>query len=134
MLRRLFGENEEEQLLYLQNRVILTGIALVVYAIGVILTLIGGDSKSFIATLGGLMMGVGSFALTLFVLFMWGWSAVKAALGITSIGALLGRNVVLGSAIFVVSICLAWIFGLVVVFLGCGRYIFLRVKQWKGEN
>lgn len=111
MFRKLFGETDEEQLAYLQKRVIITAICLVV------------DIVLFI-----LAQGAG---ITFFCCYMWGWSFMRAFFGLATFGAIFGRNPVLIAVIIVAYIFLGLIAGAVCMFLGVGRYIFLKVKYVK---
>lgn len=106
MFRKLFGESEAQEVVFLQVRVIITII-------------------SFIMCFFGLTE---LFALVM--LFIWGWPVVKSLFGIASVGALFTGNVILGSCIFVIYVILSYILGLVFAFIGTGRYIYLLVKRY----
>ncbi|MGN1249917.1 MAG: hypothetical protein ACI4XW_07530 [Candidatus Spyradocola sp.] len=104
MFKRLFGETEEEQLHYLQVRVIITLISLVL--------------AFFVPAVFALVM-----------LFVWGWNVVKSLFGITTVGAIFTGNIVFGVVLFLLYIVVAYLSGVVCAALGIGRYIYLMVKK-----
>lgn len=114
MFRKLFGETDEEQLAYLQKRVLITAICL---ALDVIMLIF--------------FQGAG---LTLFCCYIWGWSFMRAFFGLASFGAIFGRNPVLIAVIIVAYIVLGLLAGAVCMFLGIGRYIYLKVKHTKAAQ
>ena len=115
MFKRLFGETTEEQMHYLQPRVILT-LAVIVF--GIAAMLISGEKSA-----GGLFV--------LIMLFVWGWGAVKSLFGIASIGVIFSGNVVIGVAIFIFYVMAAYITGIVVAFIAMGRYAYLKIAAAK---
>ena len=114
MLRKLFGETDEEQLAYLQKRVLITAICL---ALDVIMLIF--------------FQGAG---LTLFCCYIWGWSFMRALFGFAAFGAIFGQNPVLVAVIIVAYILLGLIAGAVCMVLGVGRYIYLKVKYTKAAQ
>lgn len=98
MFERLFGETPEEQIQYLKKRVIITGICF--------------------------LPGLSSF-WALAMLVLWGWNTVKSLFHIASIGIIFSGNIVYGAFIFVIYILIAYVAGMIVSFLGIGRYIYL---------
>ncbi|MGN0664480.1 MAG: hypothetical protein ACI4L5_05330 [Negativibacillus sp.] len=113
MFERLYGPTEEDQLLFLKNRSLITLISILLMLI------------PFTAAYGTLIFGV-------LVFFIWGWSAVKAFFGIASLGAIFSGNVIIGSVIFLIYIMIAGVAGYVNAALGIGRYIYLVVKRRSG--
>lgn len=105
MFTRLFGETEEIQLQYLKTRVIITLISLVLFP-----------------------------TFPIVMLFVWGWNTVKSLFGITSIGIIFSGNVIIGSVIFVFYVIFAYCAGMFVALLGIGRYIYLKVKEYKRKK
>lgn len=77
MFKRIFGGTEEEQIKFLQVRSIITLISLPIAAV----------------------ISWGLIALVM--LFIWGWSVVKNWFGITAIGAIFSRNIMIGVLLFV---------------------------------
>lgn len=71
--------------------------------------------------------------IALIFLFVWGWPAVKNLFGITAIGALLSRNIMIGCVLFVFYLMIAYLFGIFVALLGTGRYIYLKVAMRGGR-
>ena len=108
MFERLFGPSEEAQMAYLQKRVILT---LVLVAIDVILLILGGG-----------------FGLSYIACYIWGWGVMKALFGITTIGAIFSRNAVIAAIFIVAYLIIGAICGAFCLFLGVGRFIYLKVK------
>ena len=111
MFGRLFGETEQEQMQYLQKRVFITAGCLMVDIIGLIIAGSGG------------LMGI--------MAYVWGWRTIRAFFGVATIGVVFSRNVVLGTVIFVVFLLLGGLVGMVNMFLGIGRFIYLKVKWAK---
>jgi hypothetical protein len=110
MFARLFGETDAQQIHYLQVRVIITILSLV------------------------LMFFFGSVGASIFALVMmlvWGWGATKALFGITTVGAIFSGNVVFGVVLFVFYLLLSYLFGILCAALGTGRYIYLLIKRAK---
>lgn len=121
MFARLFGESDEDQLQNLTKKVVLTGIGVVYYALGLVFYLLQWD------TAGGIFGSVGGIAL-LVAMFMWGFGAIKRLFGFGTVGAIFSGNVVFGTVIFVVCMMVAYLISLIVALIGIGRYIYLRVK------
>lgn len=119
MFKKIFGETEEMQLAYLQKRVILTVIAVSVAAV------IGIFS-------GELEIVGGAFGLA--AMFIWGFGAIKALFGITTVGAIFSRNVVIGVILFVLLLAVAFFTGVFIGILGIGRYIYLMVNKSTGSS
>ena len=122
MFVRLFGESDEEQLKNLTKKVVLTGIGVVCYILGLVFYLMHLDS------VGGIFGSVGGIAL-LVAMFMWGFDAIKRLVGIGTVGAIFSGNVVIGVVIFVMCVIVAYFVSLIVAFIGIGRYIYLRIKM-----
>lgn len=114
MFAKFFGETEQEQIAYLQNRVI---ISVVVIVIALIVGIASGD------------IGVASQAFALTMLVVWGWKAMKSMFGITSIAAIFSGNLFLGFLIFLFYIIAAYLAGVFCAFVGILRYIYLIVKR-----
>lgn len=110
MFVRLFGETTEQQLHYLQIRVIITVICIV---------------------LAIFLGAVGAAAFALIMMFAWGWGAVKALFGITTIGAIFSGNAVLGVIMFIVYFIISYVIGIFCAALGIGRYVYLLIKKAK---
>lgn len=122
MFVRLFGESDEEQLKNLTKKVVLTGIGVVCYILGLVFYLMHLDS------VGGIFGSIGGIAL-LVAMFMWGFDAIKRLVGIGTVGAIFSGNVVFGVVIFVMCVIVAYFVSLIVAFIGIGRYIYLRIKM-----
>ncbi|MBQ9993388.1 MAG: hypothetical protein IJP17_01585 [Clostridia bacterium] len=122
MFRKLFGETEYEQMECLQKKVRIT---LILLAIG----LVGGAIYGLVEM--GFLMGVGyGLCLALGAAFYyWGWGAMKALFGVTSLAVLFAGNFILGIVIFVFYIFIAGFAGFFAMCLGTGRYIYLRAKE-----
>lgn len=111
MFRKLFGETDEEQLAYLQKKVIITAVCAVL------------DIAVLIFAQGILFLPL--------CCYYWGWGFIRA---ITTFGAIFSRNVVVGALIIGVFLVLGGIVGAVIMTLGVGRYIFLKVKYAKAAQ
>ena len=122
MFVRLFGESDEEQLKNLTKKVVLTGIGVVCYILGLVFYLMHLDF------VGGIFGSIGGIAL-LVAMFMWGFGAIKRLAGIGTVGAIFSGNVMFGVVIFVMCVIVAYFVSLIVAFIGIGRYIYLRIKM-----
>lgn len=114
MFRRLFGETDEEQIAYLQKKVIITIVCAVL------------DIAVLIYAHGILFLGL--------CCYYWGWGFIRAYFGITTFGAIFSRNVVVGSLMIGVFLVLGWIVGAICMSLGVCRYIYLKVKYAKAAQ
>lgn len=112
MFERLFGNTPEEQLLYLQPRVLLTAPVIII---------------GFIA----MAFGSGGSAIIAIAAYIWAWSFLKKWFGITTLGALFSGNVVIGVILFVLYLAIGYFIGLIVFLLGLIRYIQLKLMYMK---
>lgn len=116
MFARLYGETEEQQLQYLYPRVRITAIlVLVILCCMVFGYLFKLDSLGMLAA-----------AAYVFLIFYWGWPTIKAWFGIAAVGTLFARNIVFGSVIICFYGMLSILAGFVFLFLGVGRYLYLK--------
>ena len=121
MFTRLFGETEEIQFKNLKPKTILTILGLIVGLVGVLLTLIGIES------LGETLLSISGIILFI-LLFIWGFGAIRALFGFSTIGAIFSGNVVFGVVIFVFCMMAAYFISIFIAFLGVGRFIYLKIK------
>ncbi|MGN0365960.1 MAG: hypothetical protein ACI4E5_08505 [Suilimivivens sp.] len=115
MIRKLFGETEEEQFRYLQPRLIALGVGIVIILISFLLMQVGVPFGDEIGSLG-----VGICVITLLV---FGWTIMRGLLGFASLGALFSGNVVIGVVIFVLFLMIGYLGG-----------FFVLLKKKKGNN
>ena len=108
MFERLFGPSEEAQMAYLQKKIILTLILVVIDVI--------------------LLITVREFGLTTIACYIWGWGVMKALFGITTVGAIFSRNAVIAAIFIVAYLIIGAICGTICMFLGVGRFIYLKIK------
>lgn len=120
MIKKLFGETEEEQYRYLKPRLMAFGVGLVVLLIGLLLDLLGTG-------LGAIFYGVGG-AICYIDLFIFGWAFMRGLFGIASVGILFFRNVVLAVVIFFIYAFIGYIGGLVAAVMGLCRFLVLAKK------
>lgn len=113
MFKWLFGESESDQLVYLQKKVILTAICIII------------DVIWFIAS--------GNFGLTAISCYIWGWTFMKALFGLTAVGSIFSGNVVIAAIFICAYLLIGGIGGAICMFLGIGRYIFLKAKFAKSK-
>ena len=85
MFQRLFGNTPEEQLTYLQPRILLTALVIVV---GLLAMLFGGSGDWIIVIAA----------------YVWGWNFLKNWFGFTTIGAFFSGNIAIGVVLFVGSL------------------------------
>ena len=125
MVKKLFGETEEQQFMYLQPRLLALGIGIVILLVGFLLIKIGISFGEAIGSIGA--------CICIIIMFMFAWLIMKKILGITTIGALLSGNVVIGVVIFVLFILIGYLGGIFVAFVGLCRF-FVLLKKRKGNN
>lgn len=125
MIKKLFGETEEEQYQYLKARLSLLGIGVGALLIGVLLMWMKFP-------LGEMIGGLGT-GICVIVVLIFGWSIMKGLLGFTSVGTLFSNNIVIGVVIFVLFITIGYLGGFVVAFIGVCRFLVL-LKKRKGNN
>lgn len=124
MYQKLFGQTEAEQLQYLGKRVWLTVASLVLMLLGMVLQQVGPYAA-------GQACGGAGTGLLLVALFLWGFHAVKVLLGFGSVGAIFSGNVVLGAAVFLFAVLLAYVISIVIALLGIGHYVNLKIRAKK---
>lgn len=112
MFERLFGNTMEEQLMYLQPRVLLTAPVII---IGFIAMAFGSSGSAVIAIAA----------------YVWAWTFMKNWLGITTFGALFSGNIVIGVILFIAYLVIGYFIGLIVFLLGLIRYIQLKFMYMK---
>ena len=122
MIKKLFGETEEEQFRYLKPRLIALGVGGVALLISLLLELMGVGLYEILYILGD--------AVFVITLVMFGWAIMRGVFGIATLGVLFSRNVVVGVIIFVLYILLGYIGGLVVAVIGLCRFLVI-LKQLK---
>lgn len=98
MIKKLFGETEEEQFRYLKTRFIALGVGIAFFLIGFLLQIFGVEFSSIFYGLAEIILVV--------VLLMFGWAILKSLFGVATIGALFSNNIVFGLVIFVIYIYL----------------------------
>lgn len=113
MFERLFGATEEEQIINLQKKVILTAVLAIIDII--------------------LLIATGSAGLTILSCYIWGWGAMKSLFGITVVGSVLGRNVVIAAIFIAAYLLVGALCGMVTLCLGVGRWIYLKAKMNTGS-
>ena len=123
MIRKLFGNTEEEQFKYLRWRIIALAISLVILLIGIIF----GEvlEIEFFNVFGTVGEGMCAFMMLIF-----GWAIMKGIFGFATVGALFSRNVMIGVIIFVAFIIIGYLGGIFVAFVGVCRF-FVLLKHRK---
>ena len=109
MFQRLFGNTPEEQLTYLQPRILLTALVIVV---GLLAMLFGG-SGDWIIVIAAYVVGM--------VIFR------KTGLGSLLSESFFSGNIAIGVVLFVVYLIVGYVIGLIMFLLGAVRYIQLRL-------
>ena len=112
MFERLFGNTVEEQLSYLQPRIMITAPVIIIGLLGMV-------------------FGVNAGLLMVIAAYVWGWDFMKRWFGATTIGALFSGNIVIGVIIAVAYLCIGYIIGLIVFMFGLIRYIQLKFVDRK---
>lgn len=120
MIKKLFGETEEEQYRYLKPRLIAFGVGLIVLLIGFLLDLLGTNFGEIFFGLGG--------AVCFIDLLIFGWAFMRGLFGIASVGILFSRNVVLAVVILFIYFFIGYIGGLVAAVMGLCRFFVLAKK------
>lgn len=123
MIKKLFGQTEEEQFNYLQPRVI-------TLVVGILLLLIG---------LGIMKLGLGEVValigelICVIVLLIFGWAIMRGLFGFVTVGTLFSGNPVVGIVILILFVGIGYIGGVFVAVIGICRYLVL-LKKRKGNR
>lgn len=99
MFEKLFGDTKEEQLIYLQPRILLTAPVII---LGFIAMALGSKGNAIIAIAA----------------YVWAWTFLKNWFGFTTIGALFSGNIVIGVILFVIYLVVGYFIGLFTFSLG----------------
>ena len=109
-MKKLFGETPQEQLKFLQPRLIITAAAFVISLIGLLFRY-----EEIAAVIGA-------------VFLMWGWAYLKARFGFVSFAAFLSRNLMFAILILILFLVVGYLFGIVVFIMGLIQYIRLKTS------
>lgn len=109
-MKKLFGETPQEQLKFLQPRIIITAAA-------------------FVISLIGLLFRYEEIAAVIGVVFlMWGWAYLKSRFGFVSFAAFISKNWIFALLILMIFLVVGYFFGIVVFILGLIQYIRLKTS------
>lgn len=123
MIKKLFGQTEEEQFNYLQPRVIALLVGVLLLLTGVVFMKLGfGD---VIALIGE--------AICVIVLLVFGWAIIRGIFGFVTVGALFSLNIVVGVVALILFVSIGYIGGFFVAVIGVCRYLIL-LKKRKGNR
>ena len=122
MIRKLFGETDEEQLMYLKPRLIGFGIGIIVIIISVLLQSFAFDFASTLFTIGEFICVID--------LLIFGWAVMRALFGVATVGALFSNNIAIGIIIFILYLLVGYMCGLIIAIIGLCRY-FVLLKNRK---
>ena len=125
MIRKLFGETEEEQFRYLRPRLLVLGVGVAALLISILLRQSG---VSFGKEIGELGTGI-----CVIVMLVFGWSIMRGLFGFASLGALFSGNFMIGIIILILFILIGYLGGFFVAFIGLCRF-FALLKRRKGNN
>lgn len=124
MIKKLFGETEEEQFMYLKPRIIALGIGVAMLVIGGLLGQLGISFFEMVGKLGG--------GICVIVLLIFGWAIMRGLLGFATVGALFSSNIVIGTVILVLFVTIGYFGGFVVAGLGiCRFFVLLKIRKRK---
>lgn len=123
MIKKLFGQTEEEQFNYLQPRVIALLVGILFLLVGVGFMKLG---------LGEAVAGIGE-VICVIVLLMFGWAIMKGLFGFATVGTLFSGNPVVGLVILVLFVMVGYLGGFLVALIGTCRYLVL-LKKRKGNR
>ena len=112
MFERLFGYTREQQMRYLQPRVLITAPVII---LGFLAMLLGSSSGAIVAIAA----------------YVWAWTFMKNWFGITSIGAIFSGNIVIGVFLFLAYLVIGYFIGLITFLLGLIRYIQLKLTYMR---
>lgn len=115
MMRRLFGNTLEEQHRFLKYRI---WISVIVVVIG-----LATMYKSF----------TGSVVIAL-VSYVWAWTFLKRWFGITTISAILSRNIIIAVLMYGAYLGVGYIIGLFTFMVGVIRYIQIRIVMFSRKE
>lgn len=66
--------------------------------------------------------------------YVWAGTFLKRWFGITTIGAIFSRNIVIAVLLFVAYLVVGYIIGLITFIIGMIRYIQIRIIMYKKER
>lgn len=114
MIKKLFGQTEEEQMAYIKKKLIIT---LVIIVVG---TLVGifGYNDAFVGGIG-------------IAFYVWGWNAMRAIFGASVFAALFSRNIVIGVLILIAFMLVGYIAGIFCFSVGLCRFVQIIAKNHK---
>lgn len=121
MIKKLFGETEEEQFAYLKPRLTALGMGIVLIFIGLLLSGRGIGFGDAAYRVGEIIFAVDLLA--------FGWAVMKGLFGIATVGALFSNNIIIGSAVFVLYLVVGSTAGIIVAVIGLCRFLVLLKKK-----
>lgn len=124
MIRKFFGDTEEEQFRYLKPRLIALGIGIAMLLLGVLLMQLG---ISFGETIGSLGTGIIVIDMLIF-----GWAIMRGLFGFATVGALFTNDIRWGIILFILFGLVGYLGGIFVAFVGICRFLVL-LKKRKGN-
>lgn len=125
MIRKLFGETEEEQFKYLKPRMIALGIGVVAFLLGVLLEKIGVPFAN--------VFGVTGEGIIVILMLILGWSIIRGLFGFVTVGSLFSYNIMIGILILIIFLLVGYFAGFFVAIIGLCRFLVL-LKKRKGKN
>lgn len=125
MIRKLFGETEEEQYRYLKPRLIALGVGIAALLTGLVI-------MQFSESIGGSIGSVGA-GICVIVALIFGWSIMRGLFGYVSVGDLFSANIMIGVVALVLFVLIGYLGGFVVAFIGLCRF-FVLLKKRKGNS
>lgn len=135
MIRKMFGETEEEQYRYLKPRLLaiaLSQVPSIIAFLVFLLFVLFGIQTNVIGALLNACIFLGSCCVVI-VMLNFGWAVVRALFGLASLGVLLSRD-----AVTVVIVLLFYLFigcyaGLIAAVIGlCHFLVLLKRRKNRG--
>jgi len=123
MIKKLFGETDEEQFRYLEPRILAMVVAIMAAGVGIILQMISMQAAELFYGLAAIIFYID--------MLIFGWAIFRGLFGVASVGVLFSRNAVLTAIILAVYLGLGLYGGMIVAVIGLCRY-FVLLKRRKG--
>ncbi|MCL2514097.1 MAG: hypothetical protein FWF08_09355 [Oscillospiraceae bacterium] len=114
-MKRFFGETASEQFAKLKKMLIITAVMLIP---GIILLPFFDAGASLIV----------------FAMYYWGWLLMKKLLKVATLGALLSKNIAIGTLILIAFFLVGYVGGFVLFLLGLCKFLSILAKRTYKNN
>lgn len=135
MIRKMFGETEEEQYRYLKPRLLVAALSqvpsIIVFLVFLLFVLFGIQTD-VIGALVNCCVSLGSCCFAI-VILNFGWAAMRALFGLASLGILLSRDAVTIAIVLVLYLLPGFLAGMIAAVIGlCYFFVLLKHRKNRG--